>query len=152
MPQGGQTCFLSEDSDLFRQELALPSPSFFVFAARIEIPGERCDQLSESAHAGSVRKIAGSRQQVLPITPDSPLRGSVVDRCIARCHLDGYQGRVLVLATPPHRNVYLGEGRSDQATHKHRDATSSDFWCDIVRLINVGSSDRIPQDRQMPMI
>ena len=52
----------------FRQELALPSPSFFVFAARIEIPGERCDQLSESAHAGSVRKIAGSRQQVLPIT------------------------------------------------------------------------------------
>ena len=63
-----------------------------------------------------------------------------------------YQGRVLLVATPPHRNVYLGEGRSDQATHKHRDATSSDFWCDIVRLINVGSSDRIPQDRQMPMM
>ena len=63
-----------------------------------------------------------------------------------------YQGRVLLVATPPHRNVYLVvEGRSDQATHKHRDATSSDFWCDIVRLINVGFSDRIPQDRQMPM-
>ena len=53
----------------FQARIGASKPlSFFVFAARIEIPGERCDQLSESAHAGSVRKIAGSRQQVLPIT------------------------------------------------------------------------------------
>ena len=52
-----------------------------------------------------------------PYPPDSPLRGSVVDRCIARCHLDGYQGRVLVLATPPHRTVYLAT-RADRTMRR----------------------------------
>ena len=134
--------FLSQDLE----------PSLFVFATRIEIPGWRCDQLSESAHAGSDQEIGESCQQVLPILMIPPTC-TCKDVwygvcCIALRHPTmGIRGGALVVATPPppHCLPKLSGQRADQATHKHR--------CQIIRLLLlvsdcqthycVGSSDLV---------
>ena len=122
-------------------------PSLFVFATRIEIPGWRCDQLSESAHAGSDREIAESCQQVLPPYPhDSThtllyLQGCVVWEMtvcgIAPPH-DGYQGRsprsCHASATALFTQALGAEQTGLRATNTDA-RSSSDFWCEIVRLI-----------------
>ena len=127
---GGQTRSLSKGSDLFQPRAAALKPPLFVFATRIEIPGWRCDQLSESAHAGSDREIAESCQQVLPPYPhDSThtllyLQGCVVWEMtvcgIAPPH-DGYQGRSPRSCHASATALFtqaLGADRA--ASHKHR--------------------------------